>query len=432
MIATAAKDHFKALKAVYGPLCKRTSERADLLLQAPFRNDESPIPPAKLMPAVPRYFSFPNSISPNPDYIDLALLFALLLSPEEGEKEYERILEEKIKTIQKVCANMTEHEARKRGSSSAKEIMKWDIRHVKRDYAQMWQKYVSNREGLIRWLQDAGIGEQMLQKIVTDQTTREKFLFHQSSVPTAIQFWGRLPSFPHMKEHLQHTHSFVSGAILTPPEKSLFANTPLRIQIGEYGETLARNIYRATQELLVTCCDDPEIVSACLDVTKSYQVELEKTARGDSGDYTAIRALHEGILTIGETMGILTAKHVEGYEDPDILVAAIIDANILEQLARVNTGGILGPMARELCYVDDLVFSQDGKVQLCNFCVDEMDRFRQKILMRQPRSKLEVVEFLPTQGLGCPVAFTDGVKMMAETWLQYFQHSREDNKKEIN
>lgn len=143
------------------------------------------------------------------------------------------------------------------------------------------------------------------------------------------------------------------------------------LPVGEYGDAWTRRLVHtavfakgranpASREVEVR-----EVAAAHEGVLRRY------TARGKNApaDVPAHEVLgyvaEEGVVSSIQTMSLLTAEKVDGYDDPDALLQAIIDNGLIEELTRAIPMGVIAPMALSGTYIPGLVQNMgNGKLRL--------------------------------------------------------------------
>lgn len=139
--------------------------------------------------------------------------------------------------------------------------------------------------------------------------------------------------------------------------------------VGEYGPDFAQQLLettRYTSEFAQTSLHSlaSEIGSAHTDVVRRH------TARGSAKNEertpaeALIATVQEGSLSIMQTLVLLTAEKVEGYENPIELTRAIVDAGLIEQFTRVIPMGVLGPFIFGGAYFPKILQNVNGKLKL--------------------------------------------------------------------
>lgn len=138
----------------------------------------------------------------------------------------------------------------------------------------------------------------------------------------------------------------------------------LIVPIGEYGEELATEMLQTTA--IMQAVAQKRVHSSAEGLTVGHEDALRTfTARGagaaEADADSTMAALHEGILSIAQTLAILTCEKVDGYEDPHELVRDIVDAGLVSRLARFSPMGFVGPMALSGRFIaGSLVRTEDG------------------------------------------------------------------------
>lgn len=146
--------------------------------------------------------------------------------------------------------------------------------------------------------------------------------------------------------------------LLPSTEKVLFAHNPLipehyvvgnlAVPVGAYGEEFAKKLISYTMAMQALA--QRELTGLATEVTEGNEEFLHTyTARGneepEATPETTMLTLQEGILSVMQSIAILTAEKVEGYETGEELLQAITDAGLVERLTRYAPMGLVGPMA---------------------------------------------------------------------------------------
>lgn len=147
---------------------------------------------------------------------------------------------------------------------------------------------------------------------------------------------------------------------------SMFDN--IAMPVGAYGEEFAKNISLATLFIIesVESAAPAELHTATLE----HQSVLEThTARGaeerdGANDRSTMLTLQEGALSIMQTIALLTADKVPGYDDPGQLLRDIVDQGLIEKVTRMMPLGLVGPLALKGNYFPNPLQAQDGLLAL--------------------------------------------------------------------
>lgn len=117
--------------------------------------------------------------------------------------------------------------------------------------------------------------------------------------------------------------------------------------VGEYGKEFADDLLRTTA--LMQGVAHKNLRPKAAELTEGNESSLQLTARVENGETptadTTMVSMQEGILSVGQTLAILTLEKVDGYDDPSLLLRDIVGAGIVSRLARYSPMGFVGPMA---------------------------------------------------------------------------------------
>lgn len=171
--------------------------------------------------------------------------------------------------------------------------------------------------------------------------------------------------------------------------------------VGGYGDELAQKIQLVTARLLKGTSFVEDAGKKLFEDDASGT--LRRTVRGsdfDSG-FTPVAMLQEGIVTLANTVALLSAERVEGYEDPDELVEAILSYNLPNEMAKKMPSGVINPVALSGRYISGLTHvAEDGRLEL-NTSIVEAARVVKETVRR---SRGWDISYNPSLGYGCPVA----------------------------
>ncbi len=215
----------------------------------------------------------------------------------------------------------------------------------------------------------------------------------------------------------------------------------VQIPIGEYGENAAAKLARLTVSLndFIKCSaiieqgihdrlteDDKQLLAEYTARTK------ERSAR--SGNDYAVHGvkntLTEGVLTIAQTLALLTAQKVEGYDDHDTLVSDILETDIIEQIARIVRPGHIGPSTLSGLFMPDIIVIRNGKPSLSKGVAKILNAIRREYIesavaeWKECRDNDSNGNYLhpSTLGLVCPAAAPNGaISSAKEVFKAFYQ-----------
>jgi hypothetical protein len=138
------------------------------------------------------------------------------------------------------------------------------------------------------------------------------------------------------------------------------------IPVGEYGEEFARKLLRIA--LIAQAQIQTYLTESAEEVTEGreellYTYTARANERGEATPESTMLTLQEGVLSVVQSMALLTLQKVEGYDTGEELLQALADGGLTERLARYAAMGMVGPMAMLGKYVPGAVEKTPGGVQ---------------------------------------------------------------------
>ncbi|MGF7229055.1 MAG: hypothetical protein ACQR33_03660 [Candidatus Saccharibacteria bacterium] len=141
------------------------------------------------------------------------------------------------------------------------------------------------------------------------------------------------------------------------------------LPIGAYGAKFTNRLVRSTAVMIDHAVTD--YLPLAKEYTSGKDELLRDTARGgDVGkafgyDEGALSTIGEGILSIAQTVALLTAEKVPGYETGDELLSAIIEQGVVNDVTRLLMLGLIGPLTLGGKYFPGLLQANpDGKLTI--------------------------------------------------------------------
>lgn len=233
------------------------------------------------------------------------------------------------------------------------------------------------------------------------------------------------------------------------------------VPVGEYGFDTASRVAQTGRILMHLA--ESELLQEMQRIAQQYgNILIEATARArDDGlrerSLSAMATMMEGIDSLCGALGFLLAEKIDGYENGDKVVEALIRNNLPNQLAAKIQGGFLMPMILEGKYIPGVVVNKDDELHIGAdakriFAEDTEKKIQDqknpdlsKLLEVFPNlanlfggvdganklsQNIDPEEFYQLHGNnyeGCPVAKKSkvhkksGIELLSETFLQIYQ-----------
>ena len=222
---------------------------------------------------------------------------------------------------------------------------------------------------------------------------------------------------PGVTEHVYARNPFI------PPEKYKVIHN-MYLPIGAYGQEFATDLLK-TAIHMQAFAQEYAYETAEHMTADNEELLRQYTARGNearevSADST-METLQEGILTIAQSIALLTCEKVPGYDDPHELVKAIAEAGLVERLARYASMGLVGPLVLGGKYVPGaLQKTAEGGLEFSPAFEDLLKTARAKFIAQHfAKQKIKKPSgYIPVDpnstrnhkliGRICPVAGKDG------------------------
>lgn len=224
-------------------------------------------------------------------------------------------------------------------------------------------------------------------------------------------------------------------------ERSIFAHnrhaqskdltSNLAVPVGEYGAEFAqRNVAAAA---LIQAAASANVQQIAAQVIEGHEATLrEYTARAaeapEVNAATTMETLQEGILSVMQSVAILTQEKVEGYDDPVALLEDIVRSGLIERLARYAPMGFVGPMALSGKYWPNTLVKTDAGVAFSEsfegYLKEQRDKYVGEFVVRANSESLpEGVS--RAIGRVCPVSGKGGgIQAIANTYLALVKSPR--------
>lgn len=157
--------------------------------------------------------------------------------------------------------------------------------------------------------------------------------------------------------------------------------------IGEYGEDWARKLINATHTLRSEALEahrSTNVISET-DVLKDQRKQILETAsHGNQSidELGTFSPFDEGVQSVLFAAGLLTAKKLNGYEDPQQLLQALTDQKIFSKLALVIPSTIAARLGnRGWTFTDPLIEEENQKLsvskKVINHFMQQRDNYKQ-------------------------------------------------------
>jgi len=200
------------------------------------------------------------------------------------------------------------------------------------------------------------------------------------------------------------------------------------VPVGEYGKDFADDLLKTTVAMQSVAQKHAHTLAE--ELTQSNEkLLLENTVRagmndsddGEASPQNTMAVVHEGILSITQSLAILTCEKVEGYDDPHELVRDIIDAGLVSRLARFSPMGFVGPMSLSGRFMTgSLVRTEDGVKFSDEFEAflkqEKMDYIAELMLLKQVDAEEGIIDYRPL-GKVCPVSnIGGGIDKMSDSY----------------
>jgi hypothetical protein len=181
----------------------------------------------------------------------------------------------------------------------------------------------------------------------------------------------------------------------------------IALPVGEYGEGFTRDLLRTTA-LMQAVGQKHALVAAEQATADNEELLYEFTARGAQADKvtpeSTMDTLYEGILSISQTIAILTMQKVPDYDDPKTLMKDIVESGLVSRLARFAPMGFVGPMALSGSYIPNCLRRTETGVRFSDtfeaFLKTEKERFMGELAVKAEiaRHNAQLLEIQKSEG----------------------------------
>jgi hypothetical protein len=209
---------------------------------------------------------------------------------------------------------------------------------------------------------------------------------------------------------------------------SMFEN--VIVPVGEYGEEYAKKLAQAT----IITMEAAEVAikeNAGRVAAEHSKLLQEHTARGAEkkdgpNAHSTALTIQEGILSIMQTVSLLTAEKVEGYDDPAKLLNDVVENGLIEKITRLVPPALVGPLAIDgQRFANPLERDEDGKLQLTEIFEGKLKaahiKYWQDVIEEKKSSKSGEHPKIGTD-LTCPASGKGGgVGVLGEALNEVFQ-----------
>lgn len=244
--------------------------------------------------------------------------------------------------------------------------------------------------------------------------------------------------------HEQHDEYVLALSQLPSPDGYVYGTRDtVQLPLIEYGEAASAKLARVTLALSDIVKANPSIDAdvRSLVTPEVAQLLANNTARttervmandADAAIHGLKNTLTEGILTVAQTISLLTANKMQGYEDHDELVRAILDSDIIEQFTRLVAPGYIGPTTLSGLYMPNALTERNGKLSLSKEAFTVLHTMRKEhvaeyaakwALYRSGATK----EKPGVLGLVCPAAAPNGAITTAKSVMKHFYSAKPSN-----
>lgn len=200
-----------------------------------------------------------------------------------------------------------------------------------------------------------------------------------------------------------------------PDHEEAFGEKHIILPVGAYGAEFTDSLIRSV--VLAQSQTRAKMLVSASKATEGHEETLRRyTARGNeqisevdavSGN-TTLDTLQEGILTIAQTVAILTNQKVTGYDDPYALAQDIANNGLVERFAAYTALGIVGPMAISGTIVANPLEKTESGLSFSSALETYLKTKRQKYLAALAVEKTSG-QVMPTSiGRPCPVSDKGG------------------------
>lgn len=202
-----------------------------------------------------------------------------------------------------------------------------------------------------------------LQKLQGAYTLEYIQAFRESS--TQFLYEGEVGK--HIRELAVGHAEYFKAAFLSHKERT---NTPgdfVVLPVGVYGkdftERLMRSTILASQAAHGVLGEWSEGIAQNYPDTIMHSMRV-RSGRDDEKNKGVVNSFREGVLSIAQTISLLTAEKIPGYDTGEALTQALVDEGIVEQFTKSVPMGFVAPVTYEGLYIPNLLRSENGKLCL--------------------------------------------------------------------
>lgn len=192
--------------------------------------------------------------------------------------------------------------------------------------------------------------------------------------------------------------------------------------VGEYGAEFAEKLLKtslyAVERADMTCGElAGQLAEGHEAVIKKHMVRGSSRDEARTPGNALLASLEEGVLSITQSLALLTAQKVEGYDNPVALSRAIVEGGLIEQFTRAVPMGLVGPFVLGGCFFRNAVQKTETGIRLNPEVMELLKEWRYKQVgetamqwVRYNRDKSKGMNpLIPSSiGLTCPAAFAHG------------------------
>lgn len=141
----------------------------------------------------------------------------------------------------------------------------------------------------------------------------------------------------------------------------------LFMPVGAYGPSFSEKMLRTTAYMVDSA--PPALAEQASSLAAAHpDVVAKHMTRSRDGwpmDASLITTIQEGVRSSMETVALLTAEKVPGYDNPDHLLQVLMEQGIIEEFTRAIPMGMLGPLTFAGKYFPNLLLAKEnGKLAL--------------------------------------------------------------------
>ena len=202
------------------------------------------------------------------------------------------------------------------------------------------------------------------------------------------------------------------------PAPTAFVVMPIGAYGSEFAESLLKTTLYTIERADMSCGElADQLAEGHEELIKMHTVRGSAANEGRTPGNALLANLEEGALSIAQSLALLTAQKVEGYDDPMKLSRAIIENGLIEQFTRAVPMGLVGPFVLSGCFFRDAVQKTDTGVRLNPEVMELIKLWRHKQIGEAMLQWAKYNKFIgmgmdspipSVTGLPCPAAFAHG------------------------